>query len=90
MVTYTFILSALAAVAVLTGFFGLIYGVTGRADRRRALGLRLLQGGMTAGGLLMIGSALAGGEGSDAIYGLLLLVFGTGVTAISSRSSKAD
>lgn len=84
-----FVLTVVAAGAALIGFLGLIYGVTGRGDARRAFGLRLIQSGMAIAGLSMIGASVAGGEGDYAIYGLLLLVLGTGVTAISPRASKS-
>lgn len=76
-----------AAVGALVGFGGLLYGVTGKAEPRRRLGLRLCQGGMAIAGLAMIGGGLMSPDKTDAIYGLLLLVFATGVTAIGPKRS---
>lgn len=75
------------AVAALVGFGGLVYGVTGKAEARRLLGLRLCQGGMAVAGLAMIGGGLMSPDKTDAIYGLLLLVFATGITAIGPKRS---
>lgn len=75
------------AVAALVGFGGLAYGVTGKAEARRLLGLRLCQGGMAVAGLAMIGGGLMSPDKTDAIYGLLLLVFATGITAIGPKRS---
>ena len=76
-----------AAVAALVGLGGLVYGVTGRAEARRRLGLRLCWGGMVVAGLAMTGGALVSPDKTDAIYGLLLLVFASGVTAIGPKRS---
>jgi hypothetical protein len=75
-----------AALAALIGFAGLLYGATGKTDARRNLGLRLLQGGMTMGGLLLIANAFILGPQDDVFSGLLLLVLGTGATAIKPRN----
>lgn len=75
-------LQAFAALCVAVGLSGLLYGVTGDAQSRRTRGLRLLQGGMTAGGLLLIAASMTAGDIGDAMSGFLLLVLGTGVTAI--------
>jgi hypothetical protein len=74
-----------AALAALIGFGGLLYGATGKTNARRNLGLRLLQGGMTIGGLLLIANAFILGPQDDVFGGFLLLVLGTGATAINPR-----
>jgi len=76
-------ISMLAVVCIVVGFAGLIYGVTGGSDARRNLGLRLLQGGMTLGGLLLITNSFTLGPQDDIYSGLMLLLFGTGATAIN-------
>jgi len=78
-------ISMLAVLCILVGFAGLIYGVTGSAAARRNLGLRLLQGGMTMGGLLMIANSFILGPQDDVFGGFLLLALGTGATAINPR-----
>jgi hypothetical protein len=77
---------AFSAVAALTGFVGIIYGATGTSDRRRLIGLRLCQIGMTSAGLVMIAAGLMSPQPTDAVFGLLLLAFGTGVTAIGGKA----
>lgn len=74
-----------AALAALVGFAGLLYGVTGKTDARRNTGLRMLQGGMTLGGLLLIANAFIMGPEDDVYSGFLLLMLGTGATAINPR-----
>jgi len=74
-----------AALAALVGFAGLLYGATGKTDARRNLGLRLLQGGMTTGGLLLMTNSFTLGPQDDLYSGLLLLILGTGATAINPR-----
>lgn len=69
-------------VGIVVAAFGLVFGITGKTEGRRLAGLRILQVGMGIGGLALIGGAFLGGDGEDAVYGLLLLLFGTGVTAI--------
>lgn len=78
-------LTLLAGLAAFVGLFGMIYGVTGTTDARRNLGLRLLQGGMTLGGLLLITNSFTFGPQDDLFGGLMLLVFGTAVTAINPK-----
>ena len=81
-------LSLLAGLAALVGFAGMIYGITGKSDARRHLGLRLLQSGMTLGGLLLITNAFTFGPQDDVFAGLMLLLFGTGVTAINPKKER--
>jgi hypothetical protein len=81
-------LSILAAAAALVGFAGMIYGVTGQGEARRALGLRLLQGGMTMAGFLLITNSFVVGPEDDIYSGILLLVLGTGATAIHPKKSR--
>lgn len=81
-------LTVLAVLATLVGFAGMIYGVTGKSDARRQLGLRLLQSGMTLGGLLLITNSFTLGPQDDLYSGLMLLVFGTGVTAINPKKER--
>lgn len=78
-------IALVAVLAVIVGFSGLIYGVTGKTDARRNLGLRLLQGGMTLGGLLLIANVFILGPQDDVFAGFLLLVLGTGATAINPK-----
>lgn len=82
-------LTTVAALAILVAAGGLAFGVTGRDDARRRTGLRILQAGLGSGGLLMILGGLLGPDHDSAIYGLLLLVLGTGVTAIGARRPGA-
>jgi hypothetical protein len=79
-------IAAMAAIAVAA--FGLVFGITGTTEGRRKAGLRILQFGMGIGGFTLIGGAILGGDGEDAVYGLLLLLFGTGVTAIGRAKAQ--
>ena len=83
------VLTMAACIAVLLGLVGMIAGVTTHSETRRRLGLSALRGGMCVAGLLLIMTSAIAAEPSDAFYGLLLLVFGTGVTDISPRRSCA-
>ena len=78
----------LAAGAAVIGFAGLIYGATGQSDDRRKRGLRLCQVGMSVGGLLLIAVGVVSPDTSDVAFGFLLLVFGTGVTAIGRKGDQ--
>lgn len=81
------IIPTIVIVLILVSGAGAGIGMTGADDRRKQLGLRLMQGGLSLAGLLMILSAALGPDRSDALYGLLLLAFGTGVTAIGRRKA---
>jgi hypothetical protein len=81
------IIPSLVIVLIIASVVGVAIGLTGAGERRRRLGLRLMQGGLSLAGLLMILSAVLGPDRSDVFYGLLLLAFGTGVTAIGRRKA---
>ena len=72
----------IVAASVTIAVIGLIYGVTGESERRRAIGLSILQSGMGAAGLTLIGAGIFFAPPDTISFGLLLLVLGTGVTAI--------
>jgi hypothetical protein len=75
-----------AGIAALVGLSGLLYGATGKVQSRANFGLRLLQGGMTLAGLLLIAGAFIFGPETDLFGGILLLALGMGTTAIKSPS----
>jgi hypothetical protein len=78
--------TVIAAVGAITGLAGIVYGATGKTDRRRRIGLWLCQGGMSVAGLVLIAAGIFSSDASNAAFGLLLLVFGTGITAIGRGS----
>ena len=72
--------------AILVAALGVVLGAGASGAGARRLGLFACQAGLAIAGLAMIaGSLLRGDDG--AVYGFLLLVLGTGITAIGRRSS---
>jgi uncharacterized membrane protein HdeD (DUF308 family) len=79
------ILVIVAGLLALIGIVGLIGGALAKEEKRKQFGLRTLQVCMTLAGLLLIASPLLGNEIIEAAYGLMLIIFGTGVTAYGKR-----
>lgn len=76
-----------AGLLALVGMIGLIGGALAKEEKRKQLGLRTLQVCMTLSGLILIASPFFGSEIIEVAYGLMLIAFGTGVTAYGKKKA---
>jgi len=72
--------------AILAAALGVVFGAGASGAGARRLGLLFCQVGLAIAGLAMIAGSLVRGD-DGAVWGFLLLVLGTGVTAIGRRPS---
>lgn len=79
-------LTIAAGVAALVGIGAIVLATTARSERGNQIALRCAQAGLSLAGVLMFLSYFAAGEAMSLFGGLMLLVFGTGMTAIGRRS----
>lgn len=84
------LMQILAAALALVGLVALIAGPMSKSDATRNLCLRLVQGGMSLAGVALIITSFLGEGYGSAAGGLLLIVFGTGVTAFGRRSARNE
>ena len=80
----------LAAAAALIGLIALISGASSKSPAYRKRALRVGQIAMSLAGLVLISTSLLGKGWEQAAYGLMLIIFGTGVTAFGADSRSKD
>jgi len=71
----------LGALSAAIGLIALISGATSKSPAYRKVALRIVQISMSLAALLLITTCVLGKGWDQAAYGLMLIVFGTGVTA---------
>lgn len=70
----------------LIGLFAIVLAATARSARRNRAALRTAQVSLALAGVFLIIGYFIDGEATGLFGGLLLIVFGTGMTAIRGRS----
>ena len=80
------IVQIIAAGVVLLAFAALIRGATSQNDSTRKTMLRIFQVCMALAGLMLIALSVSGVGWDHAVYGFMLIVFGTGISAIGGRT----
>ena len=83
------ILQIVAGVCALAGLIALLTGARAKSNAGRMGALRIVQAGMTLAGLALIAASLLDKRWDGAAYGLILIVFGTGVTGFG-KPGKTD
>lgn len=84
-----FALTIAAGLSALIGLGAIAVAATARTARRNHLALRTAQAGLTLAGLLMLLGYFAIGDQNGLFGGLMLIFFGTGMTAVRRRSDPS-
>lgn len=83
---FQFALAIAVGVLALVGLVAIVVAATARTARRNSTALRTAQVSLTLAGALLIISYFVNGDAMGLFGGLMLIVFGTGMTAVRRRS----
>ncbi len=78
----TTVLNIAAGAFAAVGLFGILWGAMSSRTNANLIGLRLAQGGMALAGASLLVKGFIGGGSDGFLYGPILLVFATAITAI--------
>ena len=81
-----FTLAIAVGALALVGLIAIVVAATARTARRNSAALRAAQVSLTLAGALLIISYFVNGDATGLFGGLMLIVFGTGMTAVRRRS----